>query len=289
MWRVAVVGSKGGIGKTTLTVGIGAALARRGRRVLVVDLDAQGSATAALGVTPGRHTIGTALPAGLPLTTACVEARERLSLIPADRSVGELEPWLLMDRARWTALRDALVPFGRIFDVVLLDTSPGFSVLNLAAYLAAHGLVVPSTPDGLALRGVVAVEENLDRLRADGFPAPTVALACVTMADRRHGRTALAENALALKYGTRCGPALRVCSALSVALANGATIYEHAPKSTAAEDLDALATHLEAGLLAIGTATPTDPERRGTAPDATATDTDMGGGEDGTDSSIARQ
>ena len=250
--RLAVVSVKGGVGKTALTAGIGAALARQGISTLVVDADPQGSLTQSLGISP-RRTLASALLEGAPLTTAIVEIRPKLSLIPADRTVAAIEGWLYGDPARRTALRDALKPLDAVYELTLIDTPPGHSMTNVTAYLAADGLVVPCSPDGLSLQGVRGVEENLALLERDGLPAPPIVACVPTFADRRHSRTAVVEHALGLHFGERCGPPLRVCSAVPIAMANGQVIFEMAPRSTAAADFDAIAIHLQALLFTQAT------------------------------------
>jgi len=247
MRQLAVASSKGGVGKSAITTGIGAALAKQGRSVLVVDADPQGNATEALGIT-ATTTWADALMAGAPLASTVVEARERLHVAPGGRPVGALEGWLYQDLTRRMALRVALAAMGQAaFDVVLIDTAPGHSMVNLASYVAAtDGLLVPCAPDGLSLRGVRGVEENIELLRQAGLPAPEVFMAVPTFADRRHGRTALVQQALLTHFGTRCAPQVRVCSDIASAMANGVIVYEFAPRSRAVADFDAVAVHLQA-------------------------------------------
>lgn len=247
--RLAVVSSKGGVGKTAVAVGLAAALARLRRRVLLVDADPQGNATTALGVDP-QATLADVLIDGAPLAEVIVEARPGLELVPGDRRVAALEGWLYEDPGhRRLALRRVLDTL-EARDVLLVDTAPGHSLTNVCVYCAVDGLIVPASPDGLALHGVRGVEENCEALRAAGLPCPTIQLAVPTFADRRHGRTAVVLDALRLHYRERVTPSVRVCSAVAVAMANGRTVYEQSAKATAVDDLDAVAGRV----LALGAA-----------------------------------
>lgn len=167
MRAIALTNQKGGVGKTTLTLGIATALGAAGHRVLVIDSDPQASATRVTAVDPSDH-LSYADVALDPTTHALADALVPLpawgfTLAPAEIALAH------KDRSRWPAdeftLRTALGDLGDRFDFALIDCPPSLGVLTLNALTAADGLIVVTSPSFLALQGLRDLLETHELVR----------------------------------------------------------------------------------------------------------------------------
>lgn len=160
MRRIAVINQKGGVGKTTTTVNLAAALARAGKRVGVLDLDPQAHATAHLGQEPdgSRPSMYNALVENTPLRLVRWQAAEHLWLMGADINLAAAEMELAGVVGREVILRDLLendrLDEGSSFDYLLMDCGPSLGVLTLNALAAANEVFIPLQPHYLALHGL---------------------------------------------------------------------------------------------------------------------------------------
>lgn len=167
---VAVINNKGGVGKTTSALNLAAALADAGQRVLLVDLDAQASASLSIGL--GRDelhpSIADALLDGADVAGMARETPEGFDLIPGSRELAAADVELAAKYGRELRLQRALSPLGDRYDVVLIDCPPSFSLLTANALLASDAYLVPVEPHYMALEGVASLLENVEDL-ADAF------------------------------------------------------------------------------------------------------------------------
>jgi chromosome partitioning protein len=156
MRRIAIINQKGGVGKTTTAVNLAAGLARRGRRVCVLDLDPQAHATTHLGIEPdGRGpSMYDVLVDGRPLAEARRQAEDGLWVVPSDINLAAAEVELAGVVGREVILRDALAQDAEAFDFVLMDCAPSLGVLTLNALAAAGEVFIPLQPHFLALHGM---------------------------------------------------------------------------------------------------------------------------------------
>jgi chromosome partitioning protein len=155
MRRIAVINQKGGVGKTTTTVNLAAALAARGQRVCVLDLDPQAHASTHLGVEPDpdRPTLYDVLVQAAPLADVRRQAEENLWIAPSDINLAAAEVELAGVVGREVILREALARDAEPFDYVLMDCGPSLGVLTLNALAAADEVFIPLQPHFLALHG----------------------------------------------------------------------------------------------------------------------------------------
>jgi chromosome partitioning protein len=153
---VAVANQKGGVAKTTSVASLGAAFAELGKRVLLVDLDAQACLTFSLGVDPDEvdRSVNEVLMGQVPLDDVIVECEDGVDLVPSTIDLAGAEATLLPRPGREFVLRSALEPVLEDYDVILLDCSPSLGVLTLNALTAADGLIIPMPCEMLSHRGV---------------------------------------------------------------------------------------------------------------------------------------
>ncbi len=166
---IAMCNQKGGVGKTTTTINLAAALAEYGRRVLIVDFDPQGAASAGLGVNPHEldQTIYTLLmnPRDDIREVVRKTAVKDLDLVPANIDLSAAEVQLVNEVAREQALARTLRPVLDDYDAIIIDSQPSLGLLTVNALTAAHGVIIPLECEYFALRGVALLVETIDKVR----------------------------------------------------------------------------------------------------------------------------
>jgi chromosome partitioning protein len=188
---------KGGVGKTTTTINLGAALAEYGRRVLIVDFDPQGAASVGLGVNALEmdQTIYSLITSRHPdVLGAIVRTRvPDLDIVPANIDLSAAEVQLVSEVGRESVLKRVLRPALDDYDVVLIDCQPSLGLLTVNALTAAHGVIVPVEAEFFALRGVALLVETIETVRDRINPQLTVDGIVATMVDPRtlHAREVL--------------------------------------------------------------------------------------------------
>lgn len=191
----AFANQKGGVGKTTTVINLGAYLAYFGQRVLLVDLDPQANATSCLKIDKQNIRGGTyeAL-IGSNITTNYVlhNPRLKLSLLPASPSLAGGEVELVNELARESRLKKALVPIQERYDYILIDCPPSLGLLTLNGLVAARdGVIIPVQCEYLPLEGLGQLTYTLDRVRQALFPGLAIRGVVLTMFD---GRTNLSND-----------------------------------------------------------------------------------------------
>ena len=196
---IAMCNQKGGVGKTTTTINLAAALAEYGRRVLIVDFDPQGAASVGLGVSP--HELDLTVYNLLMERDAQVRdvlrhtATPGLDLLPANIDLSAAEVQLVGEVARESVLSRALRPVLDDYDVVLIDCQPSLGLLTVNALTAAHGVLIPLECEFFALRGVALLIETIEKVRDRLNPRLEVDGILATMYDSRtlHAREVVAR------------------------------------------------------------------------------------------------
>ena len=185
---IAVANQKGGVGKTTTTLNLGAALADMGRRVLIVDCDPQANATSGLGV--DRADVDTSIYDVVVLGQPLVEARmptvvPNLDLVPSNIALAGSEIELVSMPLREMRLRYALDALDGSDDYILLDCPPSLGLLTVNAAVAADSLLIPIQCEYYALEGLGLLTHTIDLLRKQLNPALLVAGIVMTLYDAR--------------------------------------------------------------------------------------------------------
>ena len=189
---LAVVNQKGGVGKTTTTINLGASLAASGRRVLLVDMDPQGNLTSGVGQkgkSTARGTIYQALTGELPLEDAfpfvLPTTLEKMFLIPADRQLTGAEIELVPLSRREERLRLLLASVRDSYDYILVDCPPSLGLLTLNGLVAADAVLIPLHCEYFALEGLAELVGTMRRVRAALNPALDIDGVLLTMYDER--------------------------------------------------------------------------------------------------------
>lgn len=188
---IALVNQKGGVGKSTTAVNLGAGLAMLGRRVLVVDTDPQGNSTTGLGVEKSSltHDIYHALMQEVPLERVIVNTElPNLWLAPATINLAGADVELVAALSRETRLRQALSPVASRYEFVLIDSPPSLGLLTINALTAADDCIIPVQAEFYALEGLAQLTSVIWRVRDALNPTLHVSGVLVTMFD---GRTRL--------------------------------------------------------------------------------------------------
>ena len=166
---IAVVNNKGGVGKTTSAVNLSAGIAAGKKTVLLVDLDAQGSASLSLGLTRADLTPGTAevILDGLPIREAIRPSSVKgLDILPGSMTLASADLALSIVKGREVVLKDALTPILGDYDFAVLDCPPSLGLLTVNALTAADFFIIPLTPDYLSLEGLVNFMDAVEKIRS---------------------------------------------------------------------------------------------------------------------------
>jgi chromosome partitioning protein len=193
---IALVNQKGGVGKSTTAVNLGAALAVAGKRVLVIDTDPQGNATTGLGIKKASltrdiyHVLLHEVPLEQVVTATDVP---NLSIAPATINLAGADVELVAALSRETRLRQALAPVASGYDFVLIDSPPSLGLLTINALTAADDCIIPVQAEFYALEGLAQLTSVIWRVRDALNPTLYVSGVLVTMFD---GRTRLATEVI---------------------------------------------------------------------------------------------
>lgn len=232
---VAVLNQKGGTGKTTTAVNLAAGLSEEGRRVLLIDVDAQGHVGVSLGL-KGEKTLYHVLVEDAPLVESVVPFSPTLDLLTANETLASAEIFLArMDEGRDRLLRQrvgALQPY----EIVLLDCGPSLSLLNLNALTLADYLLVPVSCDFLSLVGVRQILKTVRHVNELLLHPIEILGVLPTFYDQRNRISDESVKSLRSHFKNKVLPPIRINTRLKEAPSHRKTIFEYAPHSRGAED-----------------------------------------------------
>ena len=253
---IPVINNKGGVGKTTTAVNVAAGLARRGRNVLLVDLDSQGSASVSLGV---DHDDLSPSSADVLFGDRSIRdtirptAVDNIDLLTGSLELANADVQLKQQDNGQYRLASVLEEVEDEYQSILIDCAPSTSILSVNALVAADAFIIPVTPSYLALEGVVSLGEVVRRVRRGiGEAAPILGIA-LTMVDRSENEVDNAIEQLRNHYGGKVfDTEIQRDPKLEEAPSRNQDIFRYAPNSDGAQDYMSLIDEIEERLQRYG-------------------------------------
>ncbi len=248
---IAVMNQKGGVGKTTTAVNLAACLAEAGKKVLLVDMDAQGNATSGIGIDKEEIELS-----GYDVLINGVKAKEavrktavkKLHVLPANIALAGAEVELVNMVSRETRLRDALSPLRKKYDYVLIDCPPSLGLLTVNALTAADSVLVPIQCEYYALEGVAQLLQTIRSVTANWNPGLRLEGILLTMFDGRTNLSLQVAQEVKEYFGDKVYRTLIPRNVrLSEAPSYGEPIIVYDPRSKGAEVYRELAKEVIAG------------------------------------------
>lgn len=245
---IAIANQKGGVAKTTTTHNLGVALAAKGKRVLMIDLDSQASLTISVGLEPleVEQTIVDVLrKEGLPLMECVQRLSDRLHIVTSIIDLAPMEMELLSRASREKILDRALRPVREQYDFILIDCPPQLSILTINALSCADGVLIPVKTDYLAYRGLTQLQDSIQEIQELINPGLKVLGVIATLYDTR-----VADDREILALLRKEYNLLGVIKRLAVAkkgIYDGLAAVEQAPNSDLAREYVAIAEMIMSG------------------------------------------
>jgi len=241
---IPIINNKGGVGKTTTTINVAAGLVHEGRKVLVVDLDSQGSASLALGLQ--RKELNPS-SADVLFGDEAIEdtihttGLRGLDVLPGSLRLADTDTRLSNQPDREKRLSQALSAVREGYDVILIDCAPSTSLLTVNALVAADAFIVPVAPSYLSLEGVISLGKVVKNVRMSLGEAAPVLGVVLTMVKRDDEQTRAIINEVRNHYGGKVfDTEIRDDPAIEDAPLTGTSVFETAPDSQGAKDYGAL-------------------------------------------------
>lgn len=203
MHVIAIANQKGGVGKTTTTVNLGASLAASGERVLLIDLDPQGNATMGCGCDKNAVELNIYdwMMDNKPLAEVSVNIKPSFDLMPSNTDLTAVEIELMQQTSRDQRLKERLLPVADNYDFVVIDCPPSLNILTLNALVAADGVLIPMQCEYYALEGLTALLETISGVRQAANPELALEGILRTMYDPRTGLTRDVSRQLIAHFG----------------------------------------------------------------------------------------
>lgn len=232
---ISVSNHKGGVGKTTSVVNIGAGLAIQGRKVLLIDLDPQANLTICFGVSESEQTIYSAFINGDKLEP--INIKENIDLIPSSSDLAEAEINLKNDFSDNNNISKLIEAFSSNYDYIFIDCPPSLGLLTLNAFAASKEVIIPIQPHFLAVKGLAKIIEVVNKIKATTNRSVEISGVFVTMFDKRRILHKDVLDTIIMYFDDRVfNTKVRANIALAEAPTVGLDIFEYDSSSNGAFD-----------------------------------------------------
>jgi chromosome partitioning protein len=239
---ITITNQKGGVGKTTTAVTLGHALALRGRRVLLVDLDPQGQCATSLALNPEPGAFNALINPMADLHQWVRETgRNALDLIPGDRSTASAQIVINAENRPIDAIRTVFKGLSREYDYLIFDTAPSVGGIQERAIYAADLVLIPTATEFLSSDGLAQVMELLKNLKSAYKWDGKLLGILPTFYDRVTNESAHALEELKTSFGEAVLPPIYRATVLRECVAEGVTVFEKAPASRTSQEYEELA------------------------------------------------
>jgi len=235
MHVVAIINQKGGTGKTTTTINLGSALAKKWKKVMLVDLDPQGNLSYSLGINDAEGSMADVLLGDKQLTEILVD-QEGMRVAPANNHLADAELSLAGSTNREQVLSQALKPH-KDLDFILIDCPPSLSVLTLNALLAADQVIIPMQMEVLSLQGLDQIVNTINRVKTAFKKKLKIAGILPVMVDNRRKLSLEVHDYIADNYAIPIFKSqIRANVKASEAPSFGKSVIAYQPRSNSAVD-----------------------------------------------------
>ncbi|MEO9475360.1 MAG: ParA family protein [Cyclobacteriaceae bacterium] len=233
---IAIVNQKGGTGKTTTTINLGRGLSESKKRVLLVDMDAQGSLGYSLGIQHAESSMAEVIQGEVAITDIIV-SREELDIAPSDVSLADLELAIAEEHNRESILQGILDEVKNDYDHILIDCPPSLSLMTINALTCADKIIIPMQMEVLSLQGLDLISDTIEKIRNTSNPKLAVLGILPVMLDKRRKLSNEIMDHIRENYTYKIfSNYIRTNVRASEAPSFGQSVLTYSPSSSSAQD-----------------------------------------------------
>ena len=233
---ISVVNKKGGTGKTTSSINIGKCLTLQNKKVLLIDLDAQGNLSYSLGINPEECLLGKALFEG-EISEDKIFEREEMDIVPSNNDLVNYEFDFIQQKYSYTTVKDTLDSVSENYDFVIIDCPPSGGFLTINALIASDAVLIPMQLDVLSLQGLEQILQTIEEIKSDYNPSLYVLGVLGVLVDERRQLTYDVLEHITNNYGVNIfNNYIRQNVRAAEAPSHGVSVIEYSPNSNSAKD-----------------------------------------------------